>query len=105
LSINSWSEPALATLARVGVPVRLGEGVDAALGLTAGLLDPQPSTTNAASAVRATADLDRQTRMNATSVRAISVPRSVAATLMIVPKSSIGFLVAFTRESCIVAYA
>ena len=42
LSISSWSEPALATLARLGVPA-LGRAVGR-LGETA-LLDPQPTAT------------------------------------------------------------
>ena len=67
LSISSWSEPALAMLARLGVPV-LGETVG--LDETA-LRDPQPTTTNATSAVRATPNLDGWTRMRLTSVSAI----------------------------------
>jgi hypothetical protein len=65
VSISNWSEPALATLARLGV---LGETVG--LDETA-LLDPQPTTTNATSAVRATPNLDGWTRMRLTSVSAI----------------------------------
>jgi hypothetical protein len=65
LSISSWSEPALATLARLGITV-LGETVG--LDETA-LLDPQPPATNATSAVRATANLERKTRTNSTSAR------------------------------------
>jgi hypothetical protein len=67
LSISSWSEPALATLARLGITV-LGETVG--LDETA-LLDPQPPATNVTSAVSATANLDRKTRTDFTSVAAI----------------------------------
>jgi hypothetical protein len=65
LSISSWSEPALATLARLGITV-LGETVG--LDETA-LLDPQPPATNVTSAVSATANLERKARTNSTSVR------------------------------------
>jgi hypothetical protein len=65
LSISSWSEPALATLARLGITV-LGETVG--LDETA-LLDPQPPATNGTSAVSATANLERKARTNSTSVR------------------------------------
>jgi hypothetical protein len=65
LSISSWSEPALATLARLGTTV-LGETVG--LDETA-LLDPQPPATNVTSAAGATANLERKARTNSTSVR------------------------------------
>jgi hypothetical protein len=65
LFISSWSEPALATLARLGITV-LGETVG--LDETA-LLDPQPPATNVTSAVSATANLERKARTNSTSVR------------------------------------
>jgi hypothetical protein len=65
LSISSWSEPALATLARLGITV-LGETVG--LDETA-LPDPQPPATNVTSAVSATANLERKARTNSTSVR------------------------------------
>jgi hypothetical protein len=65
LSISSWSEPALATLARLGITV-LGETVG--LDETA-LLDLQPPATNVTSAVSATANLERKARTNSTSVR------------------------------------
>jgi hypothetical protein len=65
LSISSWSEPALATLARVGVPL-VGDAVG--LDETA-LLDPQPTATNPTSAMGATANLERKTRTDSTSAR------------------------------------
>ena len=67
LSISNWSEPALATLASVGVPVRVGEGGVETLGLPVPLLDPQPTRTSAASDVSATASLNRCRRTNSTS--------------------------------------
>jgi hypothetical protein len=65
LSINSWSDPALATLARVGVPL---VGDAAGLDETA-LLVPQPTATRTIIAVTATAIIDRETRTTYTSAR------------------------------------
>jgi hypothetical protein len=68
LSISNWSEPALATLARVGVPA-LVEAVDEVFGLgDTAVLDPQPTTMSAASAVRPAPNLDRRTSTNSASV-------------------------------------
>jgi hypothetical protein len=63
LSISSWSEPALATLARVGGPAGVGE----TLGLPALLVDPQPASSSDSSDTSAMLNLNRQKRTPSTS--------------------------------------
>jgi hypothetical protein len=57
LSISSWSEPALATLARVGAP-GVAVGVTETVGLAVLLLDPQLTSSSATIAVAATTVID-----------------------------------------------
>jgi hypothetical protein len=82
LSISSWSDPALATFARLGV-VALGDTVG--LDETVVLLSPQPTAIDATKAVTTTAHLDRYTCTSLTSIVAIGDSHHLT-----VHKSSIG---------------
>jgi hypothetical protein len=67
LSISNWREPALATLASVGGAVGVGEGVAETWAPAPLLVDPQPTSSSAASDVSAVLNLNRWKRTPSTS--------------------------------------